>query len=98
MNLEKNVHLIRKWYRVSGKVQDLGFRRFIADTAFSIDITGWVRNDSDGSIELEAQGEENQLEQLLYNLEEGPCYAEVHGVQSKKRPVVNSEKSFIIRK
>ncbi len=70
-------------YRVSGRVQGVFFRASTRDSAISIGVTGWVRNTSEGGVELVACGEESQLSQLEEWLQEGPSYAKVHDVQSE---------------
>ncbi|MBT3227750.1 MAG: acylphosphatase, partial [Candidatus Marinimicrobia bacterium] len=37
-------------FRVSGKVQGVGFRFFVSSTAVQLGLTGWVKNHSDGSV------------------------------------------------
>lgn len=48
-----------------GQVQGIGFRTSVKNWADSLKLTGWVRNNPDGSVELEAEGEENILQSFL---------------------------------
>jgi acylphosphatase len=57
---------------VSGRVQGVGFRYFSQDSAESLGISGWVRNNFDRTVECEAQGEEADLELFTAKLREGP--------------------------
>ena len=59
MGETKRINLI-----VYGLVHGVGFRVFIARTAKELNICGWVRNLPDGSVEIEAQGTEEMLEEL----------------------------------
>lgn len=48
-----------------GKVQGVFFRANCRDKARSLGVSGWVRNRSDGTVEMEAEGNENDLQELL---------------------------------
>ena len=61
-----------KRYRVSGRVQGVGFRYFVWREAASLGLTGWVRNMADGSVESLAAGAPQTLERFKQRLEEGP--------------------------
>ncbi|MDA3850579.1 MAG: acylphosphatase [Spirochaetaceae bacterium] len=65
------------YFRVSGRVQGVGFRYFTQRTARRFGLTGWVRNCFDGSVELEAQGPEESLKQLEDELRRGPSFGHV---------------------
>ena len=49
---------------VSGKVQGVWFRDFTRKEATNLNVVGWVKNMPDGTVYLEAEGEEEQLKQL----------------------------------
>lgn len=51
--------------RYQGHVQGVGFRATARQMARDLPVTGWVRNEPDGSVQLEAQGEPEPVEQLL---------------------------------
>jgi acylphosphatase len=57
---------------VEGHVQGVGFRAFVLDRALELDLTGWVRNRWDGSVEVMAEGPKMELERLLAALLHGP--------------------------
>lgn len=88
----------RFWYRVKGRVQGVGYRLFTQETALGLGLTGWVRNERDGSVELEAQGDEDELEQLLDNLQQGPCFSAVEAVECQTRAVLRGERGFLVRR
>ena len=66
---------------VHGDVQGVGFRYFVQRRARSAGLRGWVRNRDDGSVELEAEGDREALEQLLTDVSRGPGMAEVDRVE-----------------
>jgi len=65
---------------VSGKVQGVWYRQSTVEMANSLGITGWVRNLSDGRVELVACGEETHIKRLKEWLWKGPTHAEVTGL------------------
>jgi len=67
--------------KVMGRVQGVGFRFFVIETAQQLGLTGWVRNRWDESVEVLAEGEHDKLEQLLFALRRGPSLAHVTQVQ-----------------
>ncbi|CAN5783728.1 acylphosphatase [soil metagenome] len=52
----------------TGRVQGVGFRATACHLALSSNLTGWVRNESDGSVLLEVQGDFHNVEAFLANL------------------------------
>lgn len=54
--------------RVTGRVQGVGFRAVTYDFAVKLGLKGFVRNCTDGSVEIYAQGEEGKLSVLLERL------------------------------
>ncbi len=65
---------------VTGRVQGVYFRSFVQQQAAELDLTGWVRNRWDGSVEVTAEGPRPKLDQLLQVLREGPPAARVEDV------------------
>jgi acylphosphatase len=63
--------------RVRGRVQGVGFRYSALRAARSFDIRGFVRNDPDGSVYIEAEGSEINLELFLDWCRKGPGYGRV---------------------
>ncbi len=70
-----------KRFVVRGRVQGVGFRWFVAREAHLLGVAGWVRNKSDGSVEVMAQGTSEQLAGLHGRLREGPRASRVDEVQ-----------------
>lgn len=65
---------------VEGRVQGVGFRYFVVDSALSLGLTGWVRNRWNGSVEVMAEGPRPVLEKLLQALRVGPRASNVETV------------------
>ncbi len=61
---------IRKHYKFRGQVQGVGFRYSAQHLAKAFDLTGWVQNEWDGSVSMEAQGDPQSLEQFIQKLKE----------------------------
>ena len=51
--------------RIEGYVQGVGFRYFVLEKAQDLGLTGWVRNCTNGDVEVLAEGTREQLEKLL---------------------------------
>lgn len=69
-------------FLVRGRVQGVGFRHFVWRSAAGLGLAGWVRNRSDGSVEVVARGGAERLEQLEAALREGPRLAHVERVDA----------------
>ncbi len=67
-------------YRVRGRVQGVGFRWWTAREAATLGVAGTVRNESDGSVRVEAWGPDVALAELERRLWEGPPGAHVEAV------------------
>jgi len=71
---------VRVQVRVSGLVQQVGFRMFAVEAAQSLGVRGAVCNTHDGAIELVAEGERAALESLVAMMRQGPRAARVESV------------------
>ena len=68
---------------IKGRVQGVCFRQYTVDEAETLGLTGWVRNRSDGTVELVAEGESDKLKRLEEWCRQGPSYAHVTSVQAE---------------
>jgi acylphosphatase len=66
---------------VTGTVQGVGFRWFVAEEAQALGLTGWVRNLDDGRVEAYAIGTPAQLDSLAARLHMGPPLSSVRGLE-----------------
>jgi acylphosphatase len=75
------VSATRAEIKVSGVVQGVGYRYYCYQRARSLGLTGWVRNNPDGSVALVAEGDESALKALLDELRIGPPAASVADIR-----------------
>jgi acylphosphatase len=76
--------------RVTGRVQGVGFRWFVRERADALGLAGWVKNRSDGSVELLVSGDANAAEQFLAAVRRGPPHARVDAVEAVSTPAVST--------
>ena len=81
---------------VKGRVQGVGFRWFVEAEAHKLGVAGWVRNNSDGNVEVLAMGTREQLAGLKFKLWEGPRAARVDEVTEREADLVPHLSSFHI--
>ena len=74
-------------YRISGRVQGVGFRYFVLREAQALGLVGWTRNLADGRVEVVAAGSEAALGALEGRLRQGPPHARVSEVVVTEAPV-----------
>jgi acylphosphatase len=82
---------MKKSYRitVSGKVQNVGFRFYTAKTAVEFNIEGFVKNEPDGSVYIEAEGEDDALETFMHWCRRGPQWARIDRFDIQEQPLMN---------
>lgn len=90
--MPRNLHCI-----VSGRVQGVWFRGWVQEQAHELGLTGWVRNRRDGTVELEAQGDEERLGELRARLDHGSPMSRVDAVNSEWIEEGEAFPSFSIR-
>ena len=66
---------------VSGRVQGVSYRYFTQQAARELELTGWVRNLADGSVEVQVAGDSQVLERFRQRLREGPRFGRVDGIE-----------------
>ena len=67
--------------KITGTVQGVFFRYYTQKMAEHFGVTGWVANQEDGSVHIEAEGDEVQLQQLIAWCHKGPRGAHVNEVE-----------------
>ena len=72
---------ITRQYVVAGRVQGVGYRYFVQRAARDLNVSGWVRNRSDGAVECRAFGPRDVLEDFEARLRCGPALADVRSVE-----------------
>jgi acylphosphatase len=88
----KRVHL-----KATGFVQGVGYRMFIHRAATELDLYGWVRNLPDGSVEIDAQGPEQAIGELIKRAAEGPSRARVSTLRREDLPPSPEMTEFSVR-
>jgi acylphosphatase len=69
--------------RISGRVQGVSFRIWTREEAEQLGLSGWVRNEADGSVKALIAGSEAAVSTMLARLWQGPPGASVSGVVSE---------------
>ena len=87
------IHLV-----VRGRVQGVGFRWFVRERARRWGLTGWVRNNPDGSVELAARGDPVGLEGIRRDVATGPRGAEVGAIDDLPIDGTAGDDPFTIRR
>jgi acylphosphatase len=82
---------------VHGRVQGVNFRAFVVEHGTSTRVKGWARNRWDGTVEVVAEGERQQLERLLAALHQGPRMANVTRVDVDWQPASGEFSSFHVK-
>lgn len=85
--------MIRRHMIFYGRVQGVGFRYYCYHKATQLGLTGWVRNLYDGSVEMEVQGREEQIDELILFLEK-QTYIVIENFESRTLPLDAEERDF----
>ncbi len=87
---------IRKRMVFQGRVQGVGFRWHARHAALALGLTGWVRNEYDGSVTMEIQGSEAGIDRLIQELQAGR-YIDIQDIRMSKIPTDPEERDFRVR-
>lgn len=88
----RRVHLT-----ASGRVQGVFFRASARDEAHRLGLTGWAANTPEGTVELEVQGEDDDVDRFLAFCRRGPGQSAVDDLLVEPSVVVPNEESFTVR-
>lgn len=86
---------VRKHFTFQGRVQGVGFRYTAKYLAGSLGLTGWVRNEWDGTVVMEVQGSEQMINKMLKGLNQN-MFISIDWIDTEVIPVEN-ENSFSVR-
>ena len=81
---------------VTGKVQGVRYRTYVQESATALDLVGYVKNLSDGTVEVVAQGLSDTLKEFVEYLNEGSLLAKVESVSIDWRSVHENYDEFSI--
>jgi len=90
--VEKRLHLL-----IRGRVQGVFYRASSRDIAVNLSLTGWAKNNLDGSVEIIAEGDENDLKDFLKWAKKGPENAEISEIKEEWLPFKDEFDDFEIR-
>ena len=85
--------MIRRRIVFTGAVQGVGFRYRARHAAELYGCTGWVRNEYDGSVVMEIQGTEEQIDRVILAIERG-TFVRIENMEVKNLPVAEDERGF----
>ncbi|GFH96613.1 acylphosphatase [Lachnospiraceae bacterium] len=88
--------MVRKHYRFTGRVQGVGFRYRAKHAASGMCVTGWVRNEGDGSVEMEVQGTEEAINRMLVMINRSN-YIQIDTIECREIPPKEQERTFQVR-
>lgn len=83
---------------VEGQVQGVGFRYFTQRQAVQLGLVGWVRNRWEGTVEVVAEGPQENLENLLQTISRGPNAGTTQNVKYDFQDATGEFSSFQIRR
>ena len=84
---------VRRCYQIFGRVQGVGFRYRAKYAAQSLNLTGWVQNETDGSVTMEVQGLPEQIDQIFPLILRGG-YIQITDMRVREISADPWEKSF----
>ncbi len=87
--------MIRKHIVFYGRVQGVGFRFYAVNKARQLGLTGWVENRYDGAVEMEVQGPESGIDELVCYLD-GQRFIRIEAMDVKRQSVID-EYDFVER-
>ena len=91
------LEIIAQKIKVYGKVQGVSFKAYCLKKAQEIGLCGWVQNNPDKSVEIFAQGNQNQLNEITFWANSGSPYARVDKVEITQIPVISTKQTFKIK-
>ncbi|MBM4153339.1 MAG: acylphosphatase [Kiritimatiellaceae bacterium] len=87
----------RMTVRYEGRVQGVGFRYTVVNLAKPLRLTGYVRNEFDGSVVLIAEGSESKLTELLQNINRSHLARHITACQIGRSAATGEFKSFSVQ-
>lgn len=89
--------LIRIHIWVAGRVQGVGFRSFVQQSGVLFDLTGWVRNVGDDTVETVAEGSRDRLEKFAEAVKNGPRAGRVDEARIEWEKATGEFQNFSIK-
>lgn len=91
--------MVAKQVIFEGRVQGVGFRYTVKDLARGFDVCGWVKNLPDGTVELQAMGERDELDGFIREIaEESNVAPHIKNHTARKIPLLEGCRGFRIER
>ncbi|MCH2547533.1 MAG: acylphosphatase [Alphaproteobacteria bacterium] len=81
--------------RISGKVQGVGYRDWAVKAATDLQLSGWVRNRADATVEALVAGDEAAVKEFIAQCYKGPVMAKVTAIDSKNISISEVPAGFV---
>ena len=81
---------------ITGRVQGVSFRAWTRSQAMKLDLSGWVRNETDGSVTALLSGQHNAVDKMVLLLWQGPPHSSVSEVKITRQETNDTIESFRI--
>lgn len=95
--MTSTVKQVRVHIWVTGRVQGVGFRAFVQQTAMLIGLTGWVRNVGSNMVETLAEGEREKVERFVQAVKRGPRLSRVEDAREEWETATGEFTTFLVR-
>jgi acylphosphatase len=82
---------------IEGRVQGVFFRHHTQEMAYKLNVTGWVKNRRDGSVETLFEGDKKQVDQIIQWCHRGPSEASVMNVRTSWENYTGEFEDFSVR-
>ena len=89
-------NIVRKHIIFKGWVQGVGFRYRASNAAELYGVSGWVKNEFDGSVSMEIQGTHQQILDVITAIKRG-SYIRIEDMDMKTTSVIPDERGFRVR-
>lgn len=87
--------MISRKFIVHGRVQGVGFRYFVRKISYSLNLKGYVKNLPNGNVEIEIQGDEEDISKFKAYLIKGNGFSRVEDIEEQKNELKNYADFFI---
>jgi acylphosphatase len=88
--------LVARRFRVTGRVQGVGYRYFAQAAARAEGLSGWAQNQADGSVEVVAEGDQESVRRFEAKLRRGPAGARVDDVRVDEAVPSGRSSGFVV--
>lgn len=88
--------MMRYHIAIRGDVQGVGFRYYAQKSALAYGVGGWVRNRIDGSVEIDAEGNETNMALFLGAIKQGSRFSYVESTDIQKQAEIMNYRTFDI--